>query len=202
MMGGRAADRLVYSQPYSRPRRRPEAGDAAGPLHGHALGHERRLGPMSFRIGEEHVFLGKEIQEPRDFSEGTAQVIDEEVQKLLRAADEKAYQLLQTHRPGLDKIVDALLEREDLDKKDIDELLSPPDTRREPSVEPSGPPKAGAGARLITVRAEPTPTHRSVRAWKRAAVRRPLRKPLGSSEAPASTPQATSPIVRARTWIR
>ena len=49
-----------------------------------------RLGPVSFRIGEEHVFLGKEIQEPRDFSEGTAQIIDEEVQKLLREADEQA----------------------------------------------------------------------------------------------------------------
>ena len=44
-------------------------------------GMSDRLGPMSFRIGEEHVFLGKEIQEPRDFSEGTAAVIDEEVQQ-------------------------------------------------------------------------------------------------------------------------
>ncbi len=42
-------------------------------------GMSDRLGPMSFRIGEEHVFLGKEIQEPRDFSEETAAVIDEEV---------------------------------------------------------------------------------------------------------------------------
>ena len=36
-------------------------------------GMSDRLGPMSFRVGEEHVFLGKEIQEPRDFSEGTAE---------------------------------------------------------------------------------------------------------------------------------
>ena len=49
-------------------------------------GMSDRLGPMSFRVGEEHVFLGKEIQEPRDFSEGTAQIIDEEVQRILREA--------------------------------------------------------------------------------------------------------------------
>jgi len=141
MMGGRAADRLVYSQPYSGHEDDLKQATRLARYMVTHWGMSDELGPMSFRIGEEHVFLGKEIQEQRDFSEGTAQVIDREVQKLLRAADEKAYQLLQTHRTGLDKIVDALLEREDLDKKDIDELLSPPDTRREPSVEPSGPPK-------------------------------------------------------------
>ena len=45
-------------------------------------GMSDRLGPMSFRVGEEHVFLGKEIQEQRDFSEGTATIIDEEVQRI------------------------------------------------------------------------------------------------------------------------
>src|SRR5262245_4076883 len=88
-------------------------------------GMSERLGPMSFRIGEEHVFLGKEIQEPRDFSEGTAQIIDEEVQKLLREADQRAYDLLRNNRQELDKLVEALLEREELDKAELEQLLSP-----------------------------------------------------------------------------
>jgi cell division protease FtsH len=88
-------------------------------------GMSDRLGPMSFRIGEEHVFLGKEIQEPRDFSEGVAQIIDEEVQKLLRDADQRAYELLRDNRGELDRIVEALLEREELDRKEIEELLNP-----------------------------------------------------------------------------
>ena len=54
-------------------------------------GMSDKLGPVAFRIGEEHVFLGKEIQEPRDFSEGTAQMIDDEVQKILREAEENAF---------------------------------------------------------------------------------------------------------------
>ena len=78
---------------------------------------------MSFRIGEEHVFLGKEIQEPRDFSEGTAQIIDEEVQKLLREADQRAYDLLDANRTDLDRIAETLLHREELSRDEIDELV-------------------------------------------------------------------------------
>jgi cell division protease FtsH len=86
-------------------------------------GMSDRLGPMSFRIGEEHIFLGKEIQEPKDFSEGTAQIIDEEVQKLLRAADEQAFELLRENRADLDRLADALLQREELHREEIDQLL-------------------------------------------------------------------------------
>lgn len=125
MMGGRAADRLVFDQPYSgHENDLKEATRVARYMVTH-WGMSDRLGPMSFRIGEEHVFLGKEIQEPRDFSEGTAQIIDEEVQKLLREADQRAYELLGSHRHELDKLVEALLEKEELDRSEIEELLSP-----------------------------------------------------------------------------
>jgi cell division protease FtsH len=100
-------------------------------------GMSERLGPMSFRIGEEHVFLGKEIQEPRDFSEGTAQVIDEEVQRLLRDADQRAYGHLERHRAELDRLAEALLNREELSREEIDRLL------RESNIEPDGQPNGG-----------------------------------------------------------
>ena len=86
-------------------------------------GMSERLGPMSFRIGEEHVFLGKEIQEPRDFSEHTAAVIDEEVQRILREADELAYELLKNNREKLERLVEALLQREELLRDEVDQLL-------------------------------------------------------------------------------
>jgi cell division protease FtsH len=82
-----------------------------------------KLGPMSFRIGEEHVFLGKEIQEPRDFSETTAAEIDREVQRLLREADERAKFLLETNRERLDNLVTALLEKEELFRDEIYKIL-------------------------------------------------------------------------------
>ena len=86
-------------------------------------GMSDRLGPISLRVGEEHVFLGKEIQEPRDFSEGTAQIIDEEVQRLLREADDRAHELLSQHRDDLERLVDALMQREELLREEIDQIL-------------------------------------------------------------------------------
>jgi cell division protease FtsH len=123
LMGGRAADRLVFGQPFSgHENDLKEATRLARYMVTH-WGMSDRLGPMSFRIGEEHVFLGKEIQEPRDFSEETATIIDEEVQKILREADQRAFDLLARHRPDLDRLVEALLQKEELQREEIEELL-------------------------------------------------------------------------------
>jgi cell division protease FtsH len=123
LMGGRAADKLVFHQPFSGQEDDIKQATRLARYMVTHWGMSERLGPMSFRIGEEHVFLGKEIQEPRDFSEATAAIIDEEVQKLLREAEQRAYQLLETHRTDLDRLVEALLQKEELYKEEIDALL-------------------------------------------------------------------------------
>jgi len=122
-MGGRAADRLVYHQAFAGHENDLKQGTRLARYMVTHWGMSDRLGPMSFRIGEEHVFLGKELQEPRDFSEDTAHIIDEEVQKLLRSADDRAYELLEGHRDQLDRLVEALLQKEELYKEEIDALL-------------------------------------------------------------------------------
>jgi cell division protease FtsH len=137
-MGGRAADRLVYGQPYAGAESDLKQATRLARYMVTHWGMSDRLGPMSFRIGEEHVFLGKEIQEPRDFSEGTAQMIDEEVQRLLREADQRAYTHLEQHRLELDRLADALLQREELSRNEIDRLL------RESGIEADGQPTSGA----------------------------------------------------------
>jgi cell division protease FtsH len=126
MMGGRAADRLVYGQPYAGAEDDLKRATRLARYMVTHWGMSDRLGPMSFRVGEEHIFLGKELQEPRDFSEETAGVIDEEVQKLLREADLRSYELLEAHRPELDRLVDALVQREELLADEIEELLGKP----------------------------------------------------------------------------
>src|SRR5438128_6964112 len=122
-MGGRAADRLVYAQPFAGHENDLKQATRLARYMVTHWGMSDRLGPMSFRIGEEHVFLGKEIAEPRDFSEDTAQMIDEEVQKLLREADERAYSHLEKNRHELDRLAETLLEREELTREEIDKLL-------------------------------------------------------------------------------
>lgn len=125
MMGGRAAERLIFGQPYAGVESDlRQATQRARYMVTH-WGMSDRLGPMSFRVGEEHVFLGKEIQEPRDFSEATAHIIDEEVQKLLLEADERAYQILADHRPEMEKVVEVLLQKEEIYKDDLEKILGP-----------------------------------------------------------------------------
>jgi len=123
IMGGRAADRLIYGQPFSGHEDDLKQATRLARYMVTHWGMSDRLGPMAFRVGEEHVFLGKEIQEPRDFSEGTAAVIDDEVQKLLREADDHAYELLSTHREQMERLVEALLQREELLREEIDQIL-------------------------------------------------------------------------------
>jgi cell division protease FtsH len=122
-MGGRAADRLIYGQPYAGAESDLKQATRLARLMVTHWGMSDRLGPMAFRIGEEHVFLGKEIQEARDFSEGMAQVIDEEVQELLREADKEAYDLLEKNRHDLDRLAEALLHKEEMSREEIDMLL-------------------------------------------------------------------------------
>jgi cell division protease FtsH len=101
-----------------------------------------KLGPVAYRVGEEHVFLGKELQEPRDFSEGTGTVIDEEVRRILRDADDHAYNLLKSHRHLMERLVEALLQKEELLREEIDVILKEGNNGIIPGA--NGPPDASS----------------------------------------------------------
>jgi cell division protease FtsH len=124
-MGGRAAERLIYGQPYTGVESDLKQASRVARYMVTHWGMSDRLGPVSFRVGEEHVFLGKELQEPRDFSEATASIIDQEVHKLLVEADETAFQLLSVHRGDMERIVEGLIQKEELHKEDLEALLGP-----------------------------------------------------------------------------
>ncbi len=64
-------------------------------------GMSDRLGPVAYRTSEEHPFLGKEFHEQREFSEHTAQLIDEEVSKILHTAADRARTMLEENRDKL-----------------------------------------------------------------------------------------------------
>ncbi len=89
-------------------------------------GMSERLGPVAFRDGDEHPFLGREMAEPRRFSEHTARIIDEEVVRILREASDLAERMLTEHRGQLDQLAEALVESETLDLEEIEALIGPP----------------------------------------------------------------------------
>jgi cell division protease FtsH len=86
-------------------------------------GMSEKLGPMNFRCGEEHLFLGREMAQSKDFSEYTAKLIDEEIQSILRDMQNKAVQTLEKNKDKLDRIAEELLENETLENADIDKIL-------------------------------------------------------------------------------
>ncbi len=125
-MGGRAAERLIFNQPFAGVEMDLKQATRIARYMVTHLGMSDRLGPMSFRVGEEHVFLGKEIQEARDFSDATARIIDEEVLKLLLEADERAFQIVAAHRDALERVVDVLMEKEEIYKEDLVKAIGQP----------------------------------------------------------------------------
>jgi cell division protease FtsH len=124
-MGGRAAERMMYNQPFAGVEMDLKQATRLARYMVTHWGMSEKLGPMSFRVGEEHVFLGKEIQEPRDFSEETAHLIDEEVRKFLLEADDTAFRIIADHRAEMERMVELLLEKEELLTDDLQAILGP-----------------------------------------------------------------------------
>jgi cell division protease FtsH len=81
------------------------------------------LGPLSYAKGEEQVFLGREIAQHRDYSEATAQKIDEEINKLIKDAYQCAKDVLNENLDILHKLAESLLEKETVLGKELDELI-------------------------------------------------------------------------------
>ncbi len=81
------------------------------------------LGPVSFGKKEEQIFLGREIAQHRDYSEATAIRIDEEVRKIIDKGYRTAMQLISDHSDAVQRITDALLEREVLDAAEVRRLI-------------------------------------------------------------------------------
>jgi cell division protease FtsH len=81
------------------------------------------MGPLTFGKKEEQIFLGREINQHRDYSEATAIRIDAEVGNLVKTGYEQAKEIITGNSQALVRIAEALLEREVLDAKDVEMLI-------------------------------------------------------------------------------
>jgi cell division protease FtsH len=130
MLGGRAAEKLIFDEYTAGAENDLMQATRLARRMVTAWGMSQRLGPVAYRTSEEHPFLGKEIYEQREFSEHSAQLIDEEVAKILHAAAERATTLLTKHRDQLEKLSGALERQEVLDEMEIEQLLGPSINKR------------------------------------------------------------------------
>jgi len=124
------------------------------------FGMSERVGAMAIGDREQEVFLGREFGHRREVSERTAEMVDNEVKRLLDEAYAKANAILKEHRDLLERIAAALLERETVDRDDLDLLArneALPPREAPPASVASAPaaPKAPAPAPIPTLGTPP-----------------------------------------------
>ncbi len=89
-------------------------------------GMSDRVGPMAWG-SDNQVFLGEGLVSGRDYSDDTARIIDEEVERILRTQEGRARQALIEHRGALDRIATALLDKETISGEQVEQLIPEPD---------------------------------------------------------------------------
>ncbi len=124
MLGGRVAERQLLSSTSSGADDDIKQATALARAMVSRWGMSPKIGPIDLRESDEHPFLGREISQPRTFSEKTAQMLDEAVRQLLLEAEERARQEIDSHRQELACLISTLEEKEILHREEIEACLS------------------------------------------------------------------------------
>lgn len=115
MMGGRSAEKVLLGTVSSGADDDIAQATALARAMVTRWGMSREIGPVDLRDSEEHPFLGKEIAQPRRFSENSAMSVDKAIKELLVNAEKQATDLITKHREKLDNLINELEEHETLD---------------------------------------------------------------------------------------
>ncbi|WP_109506440.1 ATP-dependent zinc metalloprotease FtsH [Nocardioides speluncae] len=123
MMGGRAAEEMVFHDPTTGAGNDIEKATKLARAMVTQYGMTERLGAI--KLGEENSepFLGRDIGHERNYSESVAAIVDEETKKFLATAHQEAFDILEENRDVLDTLVTALMEKETLDKAEVAEIF-------------------------------------------------------------------------------
>ncbi|MDR9424601.1 MAG: ATP-dependent zinc metalloprotease FtsH [Marinobacter sp.] len=123
MLGGRCAEKLIYGEVSTGAQNDlKEATNLVRRMIGQ-WGMSDKIGPLGLSIGEEHVFLGREMGQPREFSEKMAEMIDTEIQSQLLALEKATRDFLGGHRDQLEALARAVLKNETLSAEQIEDIL-------------------------------------------------------------------------------
>ncbi len=122
-LGGRAAEKIIFNHFTTGAGNDIEKATGIARKMVCEWGMSEKLGPLSYGAKREEIFLGREIQSHRDYSERTAIEIDEEVRRFVNEAMVRAEKILTEHMDLLHKLSSELLEREILDSHEIDAII-------------------------------------------------------------------------------
>ncbi|MBE3599511.1 MAG: ATP-dependent zinc metalloprotease FtsH [Limnochordaceae bacterium] len=151
ILGGRAAEQLAFSEISTGAQNDLEQATKLARQMVMAWGMSEKLGPLTFgRQHEDLIFLGRDIARDRNYSEQVAAAIDDEVRRLIEEAYSKAATILKDHRDALERVVEALMEKETLNREAFvatvegRELPAEAPAPSAPAASPEARPAAGA----------------------------------------------------------
>lgn len=130
MLGGRAAEELVFHDPTTGAGNDIEKATSLARAMVTQYGMTERLGAIKLGESNSEPFLGRDLGHQRNYSEDVAAKVDEETKKLLTTAHQEAFDILDENRDVLDALVLALMDKETLDKQEVARVFEP--LRRRP----------------------------------------------------------------------
>lgn len=140
IMGGRVAEDIVFGDVTSGARGDIKQATGMARKMVCQWGMSDKLGMIEYGEGDEHLFLARDFGRMRDYSEATAQAIDQEVKLLIDEAYRRAKELLTAHREQLNLIAKALLEFETLEGSQIRDIIGHGEMKNPPTRDPQPPP--------------------------------------------------------------
>jgi cell division protease FtsH len=121
--GGRVAEQIIFNRISTGAANDIKQATALAQTMIRNWGMSDKLGPLSYSKGEEQIFLGREISQHRDYSDATAKLIDEEINKLITDAYQRSEKVLNENLDVLHRLAELLLEKETVLGKELDELI-------------------------------------------------------------------------------
>jgi cell division protease FtsH len=123
-LGGRVAEEIIFHDPTTGAANDIEKATAMARKMVTEYGMSERVGAIKLGQSQGEPFLGRDMGHQRDYSEQVAAVVDEEVRKLVDAAHDEAWHVVNDNRKILDHLVLELLEKETLNAQELAEIFS------------------------------------------------------------------------------
>ncbi len=128
-LAGRVAEKIVFNDTSSGAQNDLKEATYLAEKMVAQWGMSDKVGPLNLGRGEEHPFLGRELAQPKRYSEEMAWLMDQEIRRLLTDAESRAEEILNKNRGVLDSLAEALIKEEVLEKNDVERIIKETKTK-------------------------------------------------------------------------
>ncbi len=122
-LAGRVAEKVVFNDVSSGAQNDLKEATSLAEKMVSQWGMSDKIGPLNLGRGEEHPFLGRELAQPKRYSEEMAWLMDQEIQRLIIEAEAKAEEVIKNNRKPLDNLAEALIKEEVLERDDVERII-------------------------------------------------------------------------------